>query len=163
MTFIALVSSLVIGIASLAWGFFDEGWGGFARWVILLGVLWLVAVWQRWRWFPSLGLFFAVLAAGIGFWFEVNSYWMMAGAIFVLFAWDMTELHHKLRFMADDDDVRGIERRHIARVSLLSLAGIALTTIALVIQVRFTFEWGVLLVALALLGLAQLIGWFRRR
>jgi len=58
--------------------------------------------------------------------------------------------------------MHGIERRHLARVSLLSLVGMALASITMLLRVQFTFEWSVLLVIVALLGLGQLVGWFRR-
>jgi hypothetical protein len=32
----------------------------------------------------------------------------------------------------------------------------------MLLRVQFTFEWGALLVFLILLGLGQLVGWFRR-
>jgi len=52
---------------------------------------------------------------------------MIAGAVFALFAWDMTEFRRRLRYIAVDDDMRGMERRHIARVSLVILAGLFCT------------------------------------
>jgi hypothetical protein len=56
-----------------------------------------------------------------------------------------------------------MERRHIARLSLLILAGMFLVTIALLLQLQFTFEWGVFMVIVILLGVAQLVAWFRRQ
>ena len=89
--------------------------------------------------------------------------WMIAGAAFALFAWDMTEFRRRIRHMVIDDNIRGMERRHIARVSLIVLAGLLLLTIALLVRVEFTFEWAVLLVIVILLGIAQLVAWFRRQ
>jgi hypothetical protein len=62
-----------------------------------------------------------------------------------------------------DDDSRAMERRHLAFLTLLVMGGLLLVTVALFIQVKFTFEWGVLLVIVVLFGLIQLIGWFRRQ
>ena len=87
---------------------------------------------------------------------------MFAGGIFALVAWDMTDFRQRLRGMADDDDTRGIERRHLARISLLVFIGLVLASIAMLVRVQFTFEWSALLVIVALLGLGQLVGWFRR-
>ena len=55
-----------------------------------------------------------------------------------------------------------IERRHLARISLLALIGLALASVTMLVRVQFTFEWSALLVIVALLGLGQLVGWFRR-
>ena len=56
-----------------------------------------------------------------------------------------------------------MERRHIARVSLLALAGLILASIAMLIRAQFTVEWMALLVLMVLLGLAQLAGWFAKQ
>lgn len=163
MTIIALVSSIIISFGSLAWGFAEAGFISMSRWLLLFGVVWLLAQWRGWGWFSSVGLFVAVFAASTGFWFEFNAGWMIAGAVFALFAWDMAEFRDRLRFIAVDDDLRGMERRHIARVSLITLSGLSLVTLALVLQLRFTFEWGVLLILVILLGMAQLVAWFRKQ
>lgn len=163
MTVIALVSSIIISIGSLAWGYSETGFDTFARWILVVGMAWLFTQWQGWDWFSSLVLFFVVLISAFGLWFGFNPGWMFSGAIFALFAWDMTDFRRRVRSMAVDDDSRGMERRHIARVSVLSLAGLFLATITMLVRVQFTFEWGALLVLVAVLGLSQLVSWFRRQ
>jgi hypothetical protein len=163
MTVIALVSSIIISIGSLAWGYAGVGFDNFARWIIILGIVWLVTQWQRWSWFSSVSLFFVILASTIGLWFGFSPGWMFSAAIFALFAWDMTDFHSRIRLMALDDNMRGMERRHIARVSLLSFVGLLLASIAMFLRVQFTFEWGALLVLVILLGLSQLVTWFRKQ
>jgi hypothetical protein len=74
----------------------------------------------------------------------------------------MADFRQRLFLMAKDDSTRGIERRHLARVSLLTLAGMVLASINMFLRMQFTFEWSVLLVVVFLLGLGQLVGWFRR-
>jgi hypothetical protein len=56
-----------------------------------------------------------------------------------------------------------MERRHIARLSLLSLIGIFIASITMLLRATFTNEWKVLLVIVIVLNLAQLIVWFRKR
>ena len=163
MTVIALASSIIISIGSLAWGYAGAGFESFARWILIFGLLWLFAQWQDWDWFSSLGLFLITLASAFGLWFGFIPGWMFSGAIFALFAWDMTDFRRRMRSMASDDDARGMVRRHLARVSLLCLAGLLLASITMLVRVQFTFEWGALLVIVVLLGLSQLVGWFRRQ
>jgi len=74
----------------------------------------------------------------------------------------MAEFRQRLILMAQDDNTRGIERRHILRISLLALIGLGLASVTMLVRVQFTFEWGVLLVIVALLGLGQLVGWLKR-
>jgi len=161
VTFFVLWSSIILCVGSLAWGFAQVGFSSPSGLLLIFGVAWLFSQWRGWAWFSSLGLFVAVFFAAIGFWLEFDLNWMIAGVILALFAWDITEFRHRLRFMAMDDDLRGMERRHLARVSLVTLAGLLLVSIGLFLQLRFTFEWGVLLVVVILLGIAQLVGWFR--
>jgi hypothetical protein len=163
VTLIALVSSIIISIGSLAWGYAGAGFDIFVRWIVIFGIVWLFTQWQGWDWFSSLGLFFVILLSAFGLWFGFAPGWMFSGAIFALFAWDMTDFRRRMRSSAADDDMRGMERRHIARVSLLSLAGLTLASITMLLRVEFTFEWGALLVLVVLVGLSQLVGWFRRQ
>jgi hypothetical protein len=162
VTLVALIFSIVISSASLAWGYTLSGFSSFSIWILLFGAGWLLAIWQRWNWYSTLALpVFTVLSA-LGLWFGFVPGWLFAGGIFALFAWDMAEFRLRLISMAKDDDTRGIERRHLARVSLLTLAGLALASITMLLRLQFTFEWIVFLAAVALLGLAQLVAWFRR-
>lgn len=162
MTLIALLSSIVIGTISLAWEFSQRGLTSFSTWILILGVGWLIAIWQRWKWYSSAALVASTLAAAFGLWFGFTPAWMFAGCIFALFAWDMAEFRLRLRLMAKDDDTRGIERRHLARISLLAIAGLFLASLTMLLRAQFTFEWGALLVFVILLGLGQLVGWLKR-
>ena len=162
MTLIALLSSIVICSVSLAWGFAQQGFTSFSTWIVILGVGWLLAIWQDWRWYSSIALFLVTVLAALGLWFGFTPGWMFASGVFALVAWDMTDFRQRLRGMADDDDTRGLERRHLARISLLAFIGLAFASVAMLVRVQFTFEWSALLVIVALLGLGQLVGWFRR-
>jgi hypothetical protein len=123
---------------------------------------WLFAVWQGWEWYSSFALFISTIAAALGLWFGFTPGWMFAGGIFALVAWDMTDFRQRLRGMAKDDDKHGIERRHLARISLLAFIGMVFASVSMLVRVQFTFEWSAFLVIVALLGLGQLVGWLRR-
>jgi hypothetical protein len=129
---------------------------------LILGAGWLVAIWQEWKWYSSVALFLATVASAFGLWFNFIPGWMFAGGIFALFAWDMTDFRSRLRLMTRDNDTRGLERRHLLRISLLALLGLFLASITMLVRVQFTFEWIALLVIVILLGLGQLVGWLRR-
>jgi hypothetical protein len=162
LTLIALLSSIVICSASLAWGFAQRGFTSFSTWIIILGAGWLFAVWQEWKWYSSVALFMVTVVSAFGLWFGFIPGWMFAGGIFALIAWDMTDFRQRLRGMANDDETRGLERRHLARISLLAIIGLVLASIAMLVRVQFTFEWSALLVIVTLLGLGQLVGWLKR-
>ncbi len=164
MTIVALLFSIVMGVASLAWGYAQVGLPQFSRWILLFGAVWLVAVWRRWRWFPYIGLGFNFLVAALGLWFlNFPPGWMFAGAIGGLLAWDLTDFRYRQRFAASDAERRSVETRHLLRVALLALLGFGLASVAMAVKVQFNFEWALLLAIIAALGIMQIVTWFRRR
>ncbi|MDP1713581.1 MAG: hypothetical protein Q8L41_02455 [Anaerolineales bacterium] len=162
MTVAALGLSIIISIASLAWGYAEAGFDAISTWIIFFGLLWLYLQWRGWNWFSSLGLLLAILAAMIGLWLNFMFEWIFSGAVFALFAWDLTDFRQKLHFMSSREDIKGMERRHIARLYMLTLAGLILTSIMLSMRAQFSFEWGILLGFVILLGLLQLPAWIRK-
>lgn len=163
MTLIALILSIVVGAASLAWGYAQVGLPRLARLILVFGAVWLAATWQRWRWFAYIGLTFNFLVAALGLWFlNFAPGWMFAGAIAGLLAWDLTDFRCRLRFAANDAERRAVETRHLMRSALLALLGFGLASLAMVVKLEFNFEWAVFLALVAVLGLLQLVSWFRR-
>lgn len=164
MTLFALLFSIVMGTGSLAWGYAQVGLPYLSRWIIIFGAVWLIAVWQRWRWFAYVGLTFNFLAAALGLWFlNFPPGWMFAGAIGGLLAWDLTSFLHRLHFSASDEERRVVENRHLFRIAFLALLGFGLASAAMALKLQFNFEWALLLAVVAVLGIAQLVTWFRKR
>jgi hypothetical protein len=162
VTVTALVVSIFFSIGSIAWGYAQAGFDPMARVLLLFGITWLFSQWRRWWWFSSLGLIVVIVIAALGTWFGLNPGWMFASGIFALVAWDLTDYRRRIRFAALDDDERGMERRHISRLTFLVLAGLFLSSIAMVIRLQFTLEWAILLIFVVLLGLTQVVAWLRR-
>lgn len=145
------------------WGYFHAGFELASRWILFIGIFWMFSQWRQWNWVSSFILFGFVIFSAVGLIFGFDFSWMAAGSVFALVAWDLTDFRRRLRFSAIDDDTLGMERRHLARLTLLILIGLTLVSLALFLQIKFTFEWGVFLVIVAVFGLVQLIGWFRRQ
>ena len=162
MTVSALVISIVFSIGSLSWGYAQAGLDPLARWLLIFGVAWLFSQWRRWYWFSSVGLIVIILIAALGTWMGLTPGWMFASGIFALMAWDLTDYRRRIRFAALDDDERGMERRHISRLTFLAFAGLSLSSIAMLVRLEFTLEWAILLVFVVLFGLTQLVAWLRR-
>jgi len=164
VTVLALLTTVVMGTCSLAWGYFGVGLPQQARWVLVFGAVWLVAVWQRWRWFAYVGLAAYFLAAALGLWFlNFPPGWMFAGAIFALLAWDLTYFRYRQRFAASDAERRSVELRHLFRISLLGILGFGLASLAMMMQLQFSFAWIAFMTLAVALGLTQIIRWFRNR
>jgi hypothetical protein len=45
---------------------------------------------------------------------------------------------------------------------LLALGGMVIASITMILRVKFTIEWGALLVVVILIGLGQLVNWLRK-
>jgi hypothetical protein len=164
VTLFALLFSIALGIGSLAWGYTLVGLPQFAQWILIFGVVWLFAIWQRWRWFAHVGLTFNFLAAAVGLWFlNFSPGWMFAGAIGGLLAWDLTYFRYRLRFAATDEERLAVEKRHLFRVSFLALFGFGLANLAMALKFQFNFEWALLSAVVAALGITQIVTWFRKR
>jgi hypothetical protein len=164
MTLMALLVSIILGGASLAWGFLGMGLSGAARWIAVFAVIWLLAVWQRWRWFAYAGLAAYFLAAALGLWFlNFPPGWMFAGAIFGLVAWDLTYFRYRQMFAANDAERRRVELRHMLGLAVVAILGFALASLAMLIQVGISFDWTVFLVVVITLGISQIFRWFRNR
>lgn len=164
MTVLALAASILLGAGSLAWGYTGVGLAEFARWIAGFGLLWLVAVWRRWRWFANLGLAVYFLAAALGLWFlNFPPGWMFAGAIFGLLAWDLTFFRYRQIFAASEAERRLVEVRHLSRLSTLAILSFALATLSMMLQLQFGFDWIAFMAVVVALGLSQIVRWFRNR
>lgn len=164
MTLFGLLFSIVLCSGSLAWGYWQVGLHPLARWILFFGLVWLVAIWQRWRWFSTVGLVLSFLAAALGLWFlNFAPGWMFAGAIGGLMAWDLTYFRYRLRFAGSDAERRAAEGRHLFRLSVLALLGFLLASLAMAVKLEFNFEWALLLAIVAILGVTQVVRWFRKR
>ena len=158
---IVLISSIAFSAGSLAWGYKMLGLEAVASAALIGGALWLLALWQRWHWFAAVALVGVVLLAGTGIVLGAPLSWMLAGAMFALAAWDLTEFRRRVAIAFRDDDVRGIERRHLVRLSLLMLGGLLLASIAMLVRVKLSFEWLLLVALVSALSLTQFIRWLR--
>lgn len=127
---IVIIICIIISTGSFAWGYWQAGYDEAARWIIASGVLWLVALWRKWKWFSALVVFLSLSLAAFGIWFNFSLGWVLIGAVFAFFAWDLTEFDRKLKLLFPREDARGMTRRHLARVGFLA-AGVVLMALIL--------------------------------
>jgi len=163
MSYFAFVIGVLIGIGSMAYVLGSLGFDTLVRGLIAFGIFWLFAGWKRWTWVSTLGILLLVGLAALGLWFEIAPGWMISSALGGLMAWDLADFMRRLRFVPSGDDVRGLERRHLLRLTIVAVAGAILASFAMYARVGFTFEWWVVLTLIAVLGLTQVVAWLRRR
>jgi len=158
LTLVALISSIVLGAAPLAIGYWQMGLRGFVLWFVFLGALWMMSYWRKWYWFSSLGLLLTITAAAYGVWREFPIVWMILGALGGLLAWDLSDFARRLSYASPMDDTRGMERRHLERLGIVAGLGFGIALLSVFIHVRrLAFEVAVALVLLAALGLTRLV------
>ena len=126
MTIIALIASILLGAASLFLGYSQAGATDYARWLLLLPVLWLFAHLRKWYWFSSVALVIVIVAAAYGVWQEFPTVWMLLGAVGGLLGWDLSDFARRLSYASPMDDTRPMEIRHLARAGIVAVLGFGL-------------------------------------
>ena len=154
----------MMGVGSLAFVYASAGgYDVLVRGLLAFGAFWLYAGWRRWTWASAVGILLLVALAGFGLWNSFSTGWLIAGALGGLMAWDMGEFLRRMHFAPESDEVRDLERRHLARLVIVAVVGTLLASIAMLITVEFTLEWMMLMALVGVLGLTQLVIWLRRR
>jgi len=163
MTIAAMALSIVLGTVSLAYGYSQAGLANPARWLLILGVVWIVTHWRKYHWFSSVALFIMLIAAAYGVWNGFTTIWMLIGALGGLLGWDLSDFARRLSYAAHTDDVQGMEQRHLGRVGIVAALGFGLALLSLYIHIqRLAFEVAVGLILLAALGLTRLVVGLRK-
>ena len=162
MTYFAFIISVLMGVGSLAYAYSSIGFDIVAQILIAFGVFWLYAGWRRWTWFSTIGILLSVSLAGFGLYIELSPGWMIAGALGGLMAWDLSDFMRRIYFAPDSADLPAMQRRHLARLTIVATIGVALSSISMAVRLEFTLESMMLLALVAVLGVTQLVGWLRR-
>jgi hypothetical protein len=126
--------------------------------ILLLGILWLAQSWHGQRWLPTLGLLLLTVAALMGAFFNLSSFWLLTGLIAALVAWDLDHFSSILDDAPDIRDETNLKRRHFQRLGIVSGLSWLLGVAAL--NVRFTFGFSLTLL-LGLVLIASLGGAIR--
>jgi hypothetical protein len=162
MIWFAFLLCLSVGLGSLAWSYAGAGQGTVVLVLLPFGVVWIYAVWRRWIWVSILGIFLTLSLAAYGLWIDLSTGWMVAGALGGLMAWDLADFMRRLRNVSRTEDVAALQRRHLARLTIVAVLGLLLSSIAMLVRLEFTFEWMVLLTLIAVLGISQMVAWLRK-
>jgi hypothetical protein len=158
------------------------GLGWAAVGLLIFGILWFVGLALRWDWVPLLALFTAFGAAALGLFLDPSAglrvsvltgpysllgigdlghsaVVLIPGALFALLAWDLAEFHFRLRLASPEDDIGGLERRHLSRLAVLALAGGGLSAFALTQHFKPSFGLVVILMVLSVWGIGRMVDW----
>ena len=129
------------------------------------GALWLAGFWRRRRQVSALALAACLGAIVIGATLPLPIWPLLLSLVAALAAWDLEHLTARLRYTRSDTaapDVRALQRRHLARLGMVSGIGGALAAVAVTWRVRFGLEMALLLGVLAVFGLSRALRFVRR-
>ncbi len=150
---LVVLTSLIVGFGSLAWGYELGGLTVWQRRWVLLGVLWVLAYLGRLAWFGAVGFLIAFSAASYGVWIGLPAGWMMVGAVGALIAWDGADFEHRLRMATPPISTPGaLRRRHLLRLAILAGGMLIITLAVMAYRGQFSPEWVGYAVLLAGIG-----------
>lgn len=154
--------SLWMGILALAWGYYQADLPPYMWAALGIGALWTWGLAQRVKWIPGFGLTFTTLLAAAGLYQSLPFGWMFAAALSALMSYDLSNFSLRLRYAAKNEDTYILQRVHLTRLGIMTLLGLILSTIAMLWQAEFTFEWAIFLMLAGVWGISLLVGWLRQ-
>jgi hypothetical protein len=165
LTTIGVIISLLIGCGALVEAYSHSSLDGAGRFILIFGIIWLIAYWRRWRWFAGVGLLTMIAFSAYGLWIQLSPGLLIIGTLGALSTWDLQELNRRLYYALPGENVREIEKKRIGRLLLLSLVGMVLAGITEIIPMRLTSEVVCLVGILTGIGLILLGRWleYKRR
>jgi hypothetical protein len=157
-----------LSVFFLALGFALSGlWAGTAA-ILAVGVLWLLGQLRppgqpgALRWTSSAAFVMLVLGAAVAMLLSVGAAWPLLGLVAALVTWDLDQFARRMQAAGRVDDGPGLERRHVQRLLVVAAIGCLLAFAGLVLRLRLSFGWALLLAAVAMLGLSLIVGYMRR-
>jgi hypothetical protein len=156
------VVSIVLATLSLAAGYIFAGFWPGAITSIVVGSLWLVALWRSWRPMETLCIILFVGIAALSSWLDVPTGWLLFGIIATLAGWDLGDFAHGFGKTEHVQGYATLQRIHLQRLAVVAGLGLLLGGIALSVELRLNMWWGILLGILVIIGLSQAIGRLRR-
>ena len=161
---------LLMATSCLAGGYYLAGIVWPAVGILAFGIIWIIALVRKWDWF-AFGLFVVSPSGSLTGTFTLVGAEVAAratdlfifGALFALLVFDLSDLVRRSRLASPEDDIRGIERRHLIRLTLVTVLGGGLIFAALALYLRLAFEWMVVLIFVVILGIGRLVNWFQKK
>ena len=154
--------TLWIGTLALAWAYHQANLPNLLWSSLALGALWTWGLLQYKKRMPVFGLILITLLSVIGLFNDLPFGWSFAAALSGLLSYDLSNFRLRLRFASLTEDTKMLQRVHLTRLSLMTFLGLTLSSIAMLWQAEFTFEWAVFLMLVGVWGISLLVGWVRK-
>ncbi len=124
-----------------------------------MGLAWLWANGMRWRWSSPLGLLAAVGSVAAGLWLKLPAPGLLVGSATALLAWDLVDFTHRLEHALPGDDQQTLEHSHLRWVFMLVAGGLALSGLAMLIQLHISFGWTFFFSLVTVIGIWRISAW----
>ena len=159
---IAAFLSAIITIGALEWGYLQANHTLAALFPLLLGLVWRLSAWQRWRWGPSLLLVTCVGASAFGASLGLPVSWALVSTVAALAGADLTSFWLRLGDAEKIDVSARLEQRHLARTLAVAGASLLLVQLGQSLRVRLSLGMALLLGVLAIVGLSRGVALLRK-
>jgi hypothetical protein len=157
-----LVAAVALATMMLATGYaLAQVWWGVAA-VLPIALLWLLGVWQEWRWVHGVGLVLFVAAAVIGLLLQVAPGWAIVATVAALTGWDLSRFRWLLTDVAWVNRMELLKRRYQQRLLVATVLGTVVAGLTVVIRLDFGFAVALLLGLVSVVGFSRAIGFLRR-
>lgn len=158
LSYISLaVALLALSVAFALTGFF---WGLLINGIV--GALWGVSIWRRWRISSVMSLFFVILGISVAVIAGGSKWLALISILATLATWDLSTFHRKLYNNEEIKDEDELIRIHLLRLSSVLLLGFSLPVAAFALNFELKFWQVFLLGALLVLGLSQVFSQLKR-
>jgi hypothetical protein len=158
MTRAAFYTCALLSTGLLAWGYVSGGEWVTALALLGLGVLWIAAETWHQKWFSPAAAAVLALVSAVGLSYGLPALTVFASAALGLAAWDLSVYLQRIRLASPDDDIPGLEGRHLLWLAMITGTGFLLSVLSGLVPVRLSFGWMLLLVLVAVYALARLVG-----
>ena len=148
-----LTLSVIFVMTGFSWGVIING---------LVGSLWGLAIWRKWRVGNMLSLFFVILGISLAVMAGGSRILALFSTLAALATWDFASFHRKLLGNDEIHEEDEIIRTHLLRLSSVLILGVTLPLAAFTLSIELRFWQVFLLGAILLLGLSQVFAQLKR-
>ena len=130
--------------------------------IATLGIFWMVGYLKDWKCQASVMFTLFIGASAIGLWLNLPQWLILLSMVGVISAWDLDHFTQRLRYAGLVEERFNLEKYHIKRLFIVNLLSLLLSVIAFNVEVKLGFGAILLLGMIAVLGLNQVIFFFKR-
>ncbi len=107
--------------------------------VALLGVLWIVGLYKRWKWCGNLMFLIIIGICTVGLYFNLSFVWLLLGLTGALSAHDVNRFEQRKSMAGIIKNLHGMEKHHLIRLMTVIIFSLILGTITPFINIRIEF------------------------